>query len=99
MGHCRYILARDCHANTFEILVENTACGTDDTVTCTKTVFVNINGSSIVLLRGGAVMLDSKEIALPHSSQGKDIIIIGTLITLVTNRLLMFIELLLQESR
>ena len=70
MGHCRYILARDCHASTFEILVENTACGADDTVTCTKTVFAHINGSSIVLLRGGGVMLHGKEIALPHSSQG-----------------------------
>ena len=51
--------------------MENTACGNDDTVTCTKTVFVHINGSSIVLLRGGGVMLNSKEIALPHSSQGR----------------------------
>jgi hypothetical protein len=71
MGHCRYILARDCHANTFEILVENTPCGTADTVTCTKSVLVNVNGSSVVLLRGGGVVLNSKEIVLPYSSAGK----------------------------
>lgn len=71
MGHCRYIFARDCHENTFEILVENTPCGTDDTVTCIKTVFVFVNGSSIVLLRGGAIMLNGKEIALPYFSAGR----------------------------
>ena len=70
MGHCRYIFARDCHENTFEILVENTPCGTDDTVTCTKTVFVFVNGSSIVLLRSGAVILNGKEIALPYFTAG-----------------------------
>ena len=71
MGHCRYIFARDCHSSTFEILVENTPCGTDDTVTCTKTVFVHINGSSIVLVRGGAVILNGNEAVLPYSFAGR----------------------------
>ena len=73
MGHCRYILARDCATNTFEVLVENTPCGTDDTVTCTKTVIVQ---------KGGSVSINSVEIVLPYkkSGKGQQIMVVITII-------------------
>lgn len=82
MGHCRYILARDCATNTFEVLVENTPCGTDDTVTCTKTVIVNVNGTSILLQKGGSVSINSVEIVLPYkkSGKGQQIMVVITII-------------------
>ncbi|XP_046856218.1 von Willebrand factor-like [Xenia sp. Carnegie-2017] len=70
MGHCRYIFARDCRSNNFSIEVQNTPCGTGGTVTCTKTVYLYINESSIVFLRGGAVELNGQEISLPYFAPG-----------------------------
>lgn len=72
MGHCRYILARDCVSNMFEVLVENTPCGTDNTVTCTKTATVNVNGTSIMLRKGGLVLVNGVEIVLPYKRSGKE---------------------------
>ncbi|KAL9966350.1 hypothetical protein ACROYT_G024405 [Oculina patagonica] len=63
MGKCQYILAKDCINNSFTVLVDNVECGSDGTVSCTKNVYVHLNGTTITIRGGGTVLIDDIKVA------------------------------------
>ena len=72
MGKCQYILAKDCVNNSFTVLVDNVQCGSDGTVSCTKNVYVHLNGTTITLRGGGTVLIDGIQVAnFPRVAESK----------------------------
>ena len=72
MGKCQYILAKDCVNNSFTVLVDNVECGSDGTVSCTKNVYVHLNGTTIALRGGGTVLIDGIKVAsFPSATESK----------------------------
>ena len=63
MGGCQYILAKDCINGSFTVLVDNVKCGSDGTVSCTKNIYVQLNGTVITLRGGGTVLVDGNKVA------------------------------------
>ena len=75
MGGCQYILAKDCVNNTFTVLVDNVKCGSGGTVSCTKNVYVYLNGTIITLRGGGTVTIDGNKVPdFPTVASSKEII-------------------------
>ena len=72
MGRCQYLLAKDCVNNSFTVLVDNVECGSDGTVSCTKNVYVHLNGTTITLRGGGTVLIDNNKVAnFPRVAESK----------------------------
>lgn len=72
MGKCQYVLARDCSFNEFEILVQNIPCGAVNTLTCSKSAVVRMNGTDVMLGRAGLVTVDGVRVTnFPLSKTGK----------------------------
>lgn len=72
MGKCQYILAKDCVDNSFTVVVDNVECGSDGTVSCTKNVYVHLNGTIITLRGGGTVLIDGVRVAnFPSVAESK----------------------------
>lgn len=63
MGRCQYVLAKDCINNLFTILVDNVECGSGGTVSCTKNVYIQFNGTVITLKERGRVFINGNKIA------------------------------------
>ena len=63
MGLCQYILAKDCVNNSFTVLVDNVACGSVGSVSCTRNVYVLLNGTTITLRGGGTVLINGNRLA------------------------------------
>ncbi|KAM7447623.1 hypothetical protein ABFA07_004168 [Porites harrisoni] len=63
MGRCQYVLAKDCINNLFTILVDNVECGSGGTVSCTKNVYIQLNGTVITLKERGRVLINGNKIA------------------------------------
>ena len=58
--------------NTFTVLVDNVECGSGGSVSCTKNVYVHLNGTIITLRGGGAVLIDGNKVGdFPRVTTGK----------------------------
>ena len=70
MGKCEYIYAKDCgESHAFEVLQQNEACGSD-TVSCTKSVRVLVQGIEVKMERRGIVYVDGFRVNLPWTMTG-----------------------------
>ena len=75
MGKCQYVLAKDCVDNKFSVLVSNVPCGSDSTVSCTKSSTVYLGGTVISLARGGITRVNNSDVNFyPFITSGIDII-------------------------
>nr|XP_026689876.1 mucin-2-like [Ciona intestinalis] len=70
-GECQYTFVKDCSStNLFSVIVDNTVCGVDSTVTCTKDVTIVLrSGFNKVLIRlskGHVTSVDGKAVMPPY---------------------------------
>ncbi|XP_068458313.1 von Willebrand factor [Clinocottus analis] len=68
LGHCQYLLARDCTDNGFSVIIENVQCGDDQDAVCTRSVTLSLSSledMTVKLKHGGVVSVNSMDIQTP----------------------------------
>uniref|UniRef100_H2YMM4 von Willebrand factor n=1 Tax=Ciona savignyi TaxID=51511 RepID=H2YMM4_CIOSA len=70
-GECQYTFSKDCSSTSlFSVIVDNTVCGIDSTVTCTKDVTIvlrtGLNHVFIRFSKGQVTSVDGKAVMPPY---------------------------------
>ncbi|XP_045071548.1 von Willebrand factor-like [Coregonus clupeaformis] len=67
-GHCQYLLARDCTANHFSVIIETVQCADEQDAVCTRSVTLSLpplEGMTVKLKHGGVVSVNNMDIQTP----------------------------------
>ncbi|KAK6301365.1 hypothetical protein J4Q44_G00294630 [Coregonus suidteri] len=67
-GHCQYLLARDCTANHFSVIIETVQCADEQDAVCKRSVSLSLpplEGMTVKLKHGGVVSVNNMDIQTP----------------------------------
>ncbi|KAF3688863.1 von Willebrand factor [Channa argus] len=68
VGHCQYLLAKDCTDNEFSVIIENVQCADDQEAVCTRSVTLSLpslEDMTVKLKHGGLVSINGMDIQTP----------------------------------